>query len=132
MKVQLLWSDKQNDKKQLGKNRGILKPSWAFMETTVNDFLYLPFYFPLYYHGWGLHHHPHPLMITVFMITVLMMIIIRNGNWSEQSLCAVLVHCRQNKVATIFGIIFSPSGIYFSPRKGCSKVLKYCMGSEKY
>ena len=40
-KAQLLWLEKQNkNKKQLGKNRGILKTSWAFIKTNKEDLLW--------------------------------------------------------------------------------------------
>ena len=40
--------------------------------------------------------------------------------WSEQSMCAALRRCRQNVVATIFGIIFLSFFLdtYFSSRRG--------------
>ena len=34
-KAQLLWLETRQDNKQRGKNRDILKPSWAFVETNI-------------------------------------------------------------------------------------------------
>ena len=42
-KSQLLWLEKQPQQKKLGKNRGILKPSWAFVKTKRSEIVhYVP------------------------------------------------------------------------------------------
>ena len=43
-------------------------------------------------------------------------------HWFERSACAALGRCRQNVVATLSSFFFFRSG-YFSPRRGCSRVL---------
>ena len=53
-------------------------------------------------------------------------------NWSERSACAaheaLQTGCMANAVATNDTVIFlSLSGPYFSPRRGCPRVLNFCV-----
>ena len=50
------------------------------------------------------------------------------NNWSERSACAALRRCCGTKYPLFLGlfVLISFSATYFSPRRGCPRVMKFC------